>query len=69
MMIENILSERLDQDITEIIMCNLWKLRFNKTVNEINEITSYIDQEANWDTHIITVREKDKNYQKSFYYF
>lgn len=67
--IANILSERLDQDITEIIMTNLWKLRFNKTVNEIDEITSYIDQKANWDAHIITVREKDKNYQISFCYY
>lgn len=36
--IENVLKQRLNRDITEIILTNIWRLKFDKIVDEIGKI-------------------------------
>ena len=40
--INTILSNKLDQDIVNIIITDLWKMRFNIVIEEVNEISHSI---------------------------
>jgi hypothetical protein len=67
--IENVLKQRLNRDITEIILTNIWRLKFDKIVDEIGKIEhryndgNYIFHDYN---HIIEI--KYTNYVKRFTY-
>jgi hypothetical protein len=62
--IENILNQRLNRDISGIIITNIWKLRFNDVLYEIQKL----NKNSVNDDYISKMCFVKKNYSVSFEY-